>query len=191
MSDFKVPVGISNRHLHLSEADLHKLFGEGAKLTVKKDLSQKGQFACEEVVNLIGPKGSLNNVRVLGPTRKQTQIEVSNTDARALGLEPPVRDSGDLKESTPIKIVGPKGELNLTEGCIVAKRHVHMNDEDAAKLGLKDKQIVKVSVKGNRGLVFEEVLIRVHPTFVLEMHIDTDEANACGLKNGELVYVLV
>lgn len=191
MSDFKVPVGISNRHLHLSEADLHKLFGEGAKLTVKKDLSQKGQFACEEVVNLIGPKGSLNNVRVLGPTRKQTQIEVSNTDARALGLEPPVRDSGDLKESTPIKIVGPKGELNLTEGCIVAKRHVHMNNEDAAKLGLKDKQIVKVSVKGNRGLVFEEVLIRVHPTFVLEMHIDTDEANACGLKNGELVYVLV
>ena len=191
MSDFKVPVGISNRHLHLSEADLHKLFGEGAKLTVKKDLSQKGQFACEEVVNLIGPKGSLNNVRVLGPTRKRTQIEVSNTDARALGLEPPVRDSGDLKESTPIKIVGPKGELNLTEGCIVAKRHVHMNDEDAAKLGLKDKQIVKVSVKGNRGLVFEEVLIRVHPTFVLEMHIDTDEANACGLKNGELVYVLV
>lgn len=191
MSDFKVPVGISNRHLHLSEADLHKLFGEGAKLTVKKDLSQKEQFACEEVVNLIGPKGSLNNVRVLGPTRKQTQIEVSNTDARALGLEPPVRDSGDLKESTPIKIVGPKGELNLTEGCIVAKRHVHMNDEDAAKLGLKDKQIVKVSVKGNRGLVFEEVLIRVHPTFVLEMHIDTDEANACGLKNGELVYVLV
>ncbi|HNZ09378.1 MAG TPA: phosphate propanoyltransferase [Bacillota bacterium] len=191
MSELKVPVGISNRHLHLSEADLHKLFGEGASLTVKKDLSQKGQFACEEVVNLIGPKGSLNNVRILGPTRKQTQVEVSNTDARTLGLEAPVRDSGDLKESTPIKIVGPKGELSLTEGCIVAKRHVHMNEEDAAKYGLKDRQIVKVGVKGSRGLVFDEVLIRVHPTFVLEMHLDTDEANACGLKNGELVSVLL
>lgn len=191
MSELKVPVGISNRHLHLSEADLHKLFGEGASLTVKKDLSQKGQFACEEVVNLIGPKGSLNNVRILGPTRKQTQVEVSNTDARTLGLEAPVRDSGDLKESTPIKIVGPKGELSLTEGCIVAKRHVHMNEEDAAKYGLKDRQIVKVGVKGSRGLVFDEVLIRVHPTFVLEMHLDTDEANACGLRNGELVSVLL
>lgn len=191
MSELKVPVGISNRHLHLSEADLHKLFGEGASLTVKKDLSQKGQFACEEVVNLIGPKGSLNNVRILGPTRKQTQVEVSNTDARTLGLEAPVRDSGDLKESTPIKIVGPKGELSLTEGCIVAKRHVHMNEEDAAKYGLKDRQIVKVGVKGSRGLVFDEVLIRVHPTFVLEMHLDTDEANACGLKNAELVSVLL
>lgn len=191
MSELKVPVGISNRHLHLSEADLHKLFGEGASLTVKKDLSQKGQFACEEVVNLIGPKGSLNNVRILGPTRKQTQVEVSNTDARTLGLEAPVRDSGDLKESTPIKIVGPKGELSLTEGCIVAKRHIHMNEEDAAKYGLKDRQIVKVGVKGSRGLVFDEVLIRVHPTFVLEMHLDTDEANACGLKNGELVSVLL
>lgn len=190
MSDFKVPVGISNRHLHLSEEDLVKLFGEGSCLTVKKPLSQKGQYACEELVTLVGPKGSISSVRVLGPTRKQTQVEVSNTDARALGIDAPVRDSGDLKGSTPMKLVGPKGEINLGEGCIVAKRHIHMNDEDAAKLGLKDKQIVNVKVDGNRGLVFDEVLVRVHPTFVLEMHLDTDEANACGLKNGDQVTIV-
>ncbi len=191
MSDIKVPVGISNRHLHLSEEDLHRLFGDDSCLTVKKPLSQKGQYACEELVTLVGPKGTLTNVRVLGPTRKQTQIEVSNTDARTLGIEPPVRDSGDLKSSAPIKVVGPKGQIDLAEGCIVAKRHIHINEDDAAKLGLKDKQIVKVKVDGNRGLVFDEVLIRVHPTFVLEMHVDTDEANACSLKNGETVTLLV
>jgi propanediol utilization protein len=190
MADFKVPVGISNRHLHLSEADLHKLFGEDSCLTVKKPLSQKGQYACEEVVNLIGPKGCINGVRVLGPTRKQTQIEVSNTDARGLGIEPPVRDSGDLAGSTPIRVVGPKGEVTLSEGCIIAKRHIHINDEDAARLGIKDKQIVQAKVCGNRGLIFDEVLIRVHPTFVLEMHVDTDEANACNLRNGETITLL-
>lgn len=190
MSDFKVPVGISNRHLHLSEQDLHKLFGDGSGLTVKKPLSQKGQYACEELVTLVSPKGTISKVRVLGPTRKQTQVEISSTDARTLGLEPPVRDSGDLKGSTPIRILGSKGEVTLSEGCIIAKRHIHINDEDAAKLGVQDKQIVKVKVGGNRGLVFDEVLIRVHPTFVLEMHVDTDEANACSLQNGELVSLL-
>jgi len=190
MDEFKVPVGISNRHLHLSEADLHTLFGDGSCLTVKKPLSQKGQYACEELVTIVGPKGSLSNVRVLGPTRKQTQVEVSNTDARALGLEPPVRDSADLTGSSSVKLIGPKGELALSEGCIVAKRHIHINDEDAAKLGVKDRQLVKAKVAGNRGLVFDEVLIRVHPTFVLEMHLDTDEANACSLKNGETVTLI-
>jgi putative phosphotransacetylase len=190
MSEFKVPVGISNRHLHLSEADLAQLFGEGSCLTVKKPLSQKGQYACEETVTLIGPKGSISSVRVLGPTRKQTQIEISNTDARQLGLEAPVRDSGDLANSTPIKAVGPKGEVSLHEGCIVAKRHVHINEEDAQRLGLKDKQLAKVTVQGPRGVVFNEVLIRVHSTFVLEMHIDTDEANACGIKNGDTVTLI-
>lgn len=190
MAKFAVPVGVSNRHLHLSQADLERLFGAGYQLTVKKDLSQKGQYAAEETVTLIGPKGSIPKVRVLGPVRKATQIEISATDSYALGIAAPVRDSGDVAGSPGIKIEGPKGVIEIPEGVIIAKRHVHLSPEDAERLGVKDKDIVKVEVGGERALVFGEVLARVHETFVYELHIDTDEANAAGLRNGDTAYII-
>lgn len=186
----KVPVGISNRHIHLSQEHLEALFGPGYQLTVRKDLSQTGQFAAEETLTIEGPKSALKNVRILGPVRKETQVEVSRTDAFALGLQPPVRDSGYLAESPGIKLIGPKGTVELDKGVIIAQRHIHMNSADAEAFGVKDKDIVSVRVGGERGLVFDNVLIRVRDDFVLEMHIDTDEANAAMLSNGQLVEVL-
>lgn len=183
----KVPCGVSNRHLHLSQADLETLFGPGAQLTVFRDLKQPGQYAAEEVVNLIGPKGTIKNVRVLGPVRKQTQIEVSRTDSFVLGIKPPVRDSGDLKGSAPITLEGPKGRVELTEGVILAVRHVHLHTSEAAMIGVKDKELLSVRVGGERALVFEKVLARVNDQFALEFHVDTDEANAASLKNGDEV----
>ena len=191
MTTFTVPVGVSNRHLHVSQADLETLFGKGAQLTVKKDLSQKGQYAAEETVTLIGPKGSIANVRILGPGRKRTQVEVSRTDCFALGINPPVRDSGDLEGSASLKIQGPAGSVELEAGAILAKRHIHMTPEDAQQLGLKDRDVVMVKVDGDRALIFDEVLVRVDPTFSLEMHIDTDEANAACLNNGDTVSILL
>lgn len=186
-----IPVGVSNRHLHLSEADLQTLFGAGFQLTVKKDLAQPGQFAAEEVVDLIGPKGTIAKVRVLGPVRKQTQIEVSKTDSFVLGLNPPVRDSGAVSGTPGITIKGPKGQIELAEGVIIAKRHVHCTPEEAASLNVKDGDIVSVVVEGtDRSLVFGEVLIRVRKDFALEFHVDTDEANAASLKNGDRVYTV-
>lgn len=190
MSNFTVPVGISNRHIHVSDDDLITLFGEGATLTIKKDLSQKGQYAAEETVTIVGPKGKIAGVRILGPCRKQTQVEISRTDSFALGVAPPVRDSGNLAGSTALKVIGPKGEIDIPEGCIIAKRHIHMSLEDAENTGLKDKDIVSVRVDGERGIIFNEVLIRVNKDFSLEMHIDTDEANAAALKNGDVVTLL-
>ena len=190
MSNLKVPVGISNKHIHLSEADIITLFGEGASLTHKKDLSQIGQYAAEETVEIVGPKGSLKNIRILGPARKKTQVEIARTDSFVLGLNPPVRDSGDLSGSEPIKIIGPMGFVELTEGCILAKRHVHMNPNEAEAYGLKDRDLLKVETGGERGVVFKEVLIRVDPTYILEMHIDTDEANCALLKNGDLLSIV-
>lgn len=190
MSNFTVPVGISNRHLHVSKDDLETLFGAGHELAVKKDLSQKGQYAAEETVTLVGPKGSIPGVRILGPCRKRTQVEVSRTDCFSLGINPPVRDSGDLDGSAPLRIVGPAGEIEIGCGGILAKRHVHMTHEEAQSLGLKDRDVVMVKAGGDRGLVFDEVLVRVHPTFVWEMHIDTDEANAACLKNGDVVTII-
>jgi len=178
----KVPVGISNRHIHLSQEHLEALFGPGYQLTVRKDLSQTGQFAAEETLTIEGPKSALKNVRSLGPVRKETQVEVSRTDAFALGLQPPVRDSGYLAESPGIKLIGPKGTVELDKGVIIAQRHIHMNSADAEAFGVKDKDIVSVRVGGERGLVFDNVLIRVRDDFVLEMHIDTDEANAAMLN---------
>ncbi len=183
----KVPCGVSNRHLHLSQTDLETLFGPGAQLTVFRDLKQPGQYAAEEVVNLVGPKGTIKNVRVLGPVRKQTQVEVSKTDSFVLGIKPPVRDSGDLKGSAPIILEGPKGRVELTEGVILAVRHVHLHTSEAAIIGAKDKELLQVRVGGERALVFERVLARVHEQFALEFHVDTDEANAAGLKNGDEV----
>lgn len=175
----KVLVETSARHVHLTEEDIEVLFGKGATLTHKKDLSQPGQFACEERVTLVGPKKSIANVIILGPARSATQVEVSFTDARTLGLTPPVRESGDIAGTPGCKIVGPAGEIEITQGVIVAKRHIHMTPEDARSFGVEDKQIVKVQIKNDmRTTVYDDVVIRVSPKFKLAMHIDTDESNA-------------
>ena len=185
----KVPVGISNRHIHLSQQDLETLFGPGYELTVRNDLSQTGQYAAEETVTVEGPKSSMANVRILGPTRKDTQIEISRTDSFALGLKPPVRDSGFLDGSPGVTLIGPKGKVTLDKGVIIAQRHIHMTEAEAESFGVKDKELVSVRVGGERGVTFENVLVRVRNDFVLEMHIDTDEANAAILSNGQLVEV--
>ena len=178
----KVLVETSARHVHVSEADLEKLFGKGYKLTPKKELSQPGQFACEERVLLRGPKNEMKGVSILGPCRKETQIEVSLTDARTLGVVAAIRESGDIKGSGVCKLVGPAGEIELTEGVIAAKRHIHMTPEDAEKYGIKDKQIVSVKIPTEgRALVFGDVVARVSPKYKLAMHIDTDEANAAAV----------
>lgn len=191
-SDKPVPVGISNRHIHVSESDFKLLFGDGSKLTVKKDLSQPAQYACEEVITLEGPKGKIEKVRILGPFRPQTQIEVSVSDAVKLGCMPPVRDSGKLAGTPGLKVTGPKGAIELTSGVIIAKRHIHMTVADAAALNVKDGELVRVRAgAGNdRELVFEQVLCRVSDKFALEAHFDIEEANAAMLKNGDKVFVV-
>ncbi len=187
----KVTVGFSARHIHLSRADMDTLFGPGSELTFVKALTQPGQFSAEEQVTLVGPKREIKKVRVLGPLRPRTQIEISRTDAFTLGLKPPVRDSGDVAQSAPITIVGPKGKIDLPEGAIIAKRHIHMTPKDAQELGLKEKDIVSVRVaEGDRSLIFDQVLVRVNENFALDFHVDTDEANAAGIKNGQLVEIL-
>ena len=174
----KVIVETSARHIHLAKEHVDILFGVGHALTNKKDLSQPGQFACEEKVELVGPKGTLK-VSVLGPERKATQVELSYTDARTLGLAGvPVRESGDTAGSPGIKLVGPAGEVTIDEGVIIAKRHIHMTPADAEAYNLADKQIVKVRVESGRTTIFDDVVVRVNPTFALAMHIDTDECNA-------------
>lgn len=179
----KVLVETSARHVHVSEADLKVLFGDDAKLTFKKELSQPGQFASEERVTIVGPKKSIPNVLILGPCRDNTQVEVSLTDARTLGLEAPIRESGDIKGSVGCKLVGPKGEIEITEGVIVAKRHIHATPADAQTLGLKDKQIVSVKINNDdRSIILGDVVVRVREDFALAMHIDTDEANAGAIK---------
>ena len=175
----KILVETSARHIHVCDATLKTLFGEGATLTNKKDLSQPGQFACEEKVEVVGPKGSLK-MSILGPTRPADQVEVSYTDARALGITPPVRESGDVAGTPGVKLVGPCGEVEINEGVMVAKRHIHMTPEDAAEIGVEDKQIVKVQLDTARPLIFDDVVVRVSPKFALAMHIDTDECNAAG-----------
>lgn len=191
MSMFQVSVGVSNRHLHLSVHDIEALFGEGYSLTNKKDLSQPGQFACEETVTLIGPKGSIPGVRILGPARKESQVELALTDAIKLGLKVPVRDSGNLQDTPGLEIANGDKKIRLDRGAIAAMRHVHMTEEDALKYGLKDKELVKVAVNGPRGGEFHNVLIRVKSTFALDFHLDTDEANAFGIKNGDTATVIV
>lgn len=185
----KITVETSARHLHLSEADLATLFGAGYQLTNKKNLSQPGQFACEEKVEVVGPKGSLK-MSILGPTRAATQVEVSFTDARALGLRPPVRESGDIEGTPGATLIGPKGKVELEKGVMVAKRHIHVTPEEAESLGLKDKEIVSVKLAGERETVFGETVVRVSPKFAAAMHIDTDEANAAGIAGaveGEII----
>ena len=184
-------VGISARHVHVTQQDLETLFGPGAQLTVFKNLSQPGQFASNEKVTLAGKKGKFENVRILGPVRKQTQVEISKTDSFALGIEAPVLQSGTLAEAAPITIIGPAGSIELGHAVIIAARHIHMSPEDAEAYGVRDGQIVKVRTSGPRALVFENVLVRVHPEFALDLHIDTDEANAAGVKNGDPVEVIL
>lgn len=187
---YSVPIGVSARHVHLTQADVETLFGKGYTLTKKKDL-MGGQFAANETVTIVGLKlRAIENVRVLGPVRKQSQVEISATDAIKLGIKAPIRESGNLKGSAPIAVVGPKGALYLNEGCIIAKRHIHMAPADAQAAGVKDSDIVSVSVDNERGTIFHNVQIRVDDSFTLEMHIDTDEANASKISCGTLAVIL-
>ncbi len=175
----KVLVETSARHVHLTEEHIAILFGEGASLTFKKALSQPGQFACEERVTVVGPKKSIANVIILGPARKASQVEVSLTDARTLGIAAPIRESGDVAGSGACKLIGPCGEVELTEGVIAAKRHIHFTPENAKDFGVEDKQIVSVKItNADRSTVFGDVVVRVNENFAPAMHIDTDEANA-------------
>lgn len=179
-----IPVGVSVRHLHISQEDLEVLYGPGARLTKARDLRQQGEFAANETVTLIGPRlRALEGVRILGPVRKQTQVEISRTDAILLGLDPPVRRSGDIAGTPGITVAGPKGVLHLREGVIRANRHIHMSAEEAAGYGVKDNDEVEVEFDGPKGLVFRHVQIRVGQ-FRLEMHLDTDDANAAGVGCG-------
>lgn len=187
----KVLVETSARHVHLTNEHIEVLFGKGATLTHKKDLSQPGQFACQERVTLVGPKKSIENVIILGPARPATQVEVSLTDARTLGVTAPVRESGDIAASGACKIVGPCGEVEISEGVIAAKRHIHFTPEEAAAAGVEDKQIVSVKIdSADRSTIFGDVVVRVSPKFSAAMHIDTDEANAAcafGECYGEII----
>ena len=187
---FMVPIGVSARHVHLTQEHVETLFGPGYQLTKKKDL-MGGQFASNETVTIIGLKlRAIENVRVLGPVRSATQVEVSATDAIKLGMNVPVRMSGDIAGSAPIAIVGPKGAIYLKEGCIVAMRHIHMSPSDARAAGVKNGDIVSVKADNERGTIFNQVAIRVDDSFTLEMHIDTDEANAAKIATGNTVAII-
>ncbi len=189
--DSTVPVGVSNRHIHLSKEDVETLFGAGYELTPFKDLSQPGQYACKETLTIIGPSlRPIENVRVLGPVRKASQVEISRTDSFVLKVKPPVRESGDIAGSAPVTIVGPKGIVTLKEGCIIANRHIHMSEEEGVRFGLKDGDYVTVEANGERRTTFYDVQVRVNKAFRLEMHIDTDDANAAGIGNGAKVKVI-
>jgi propanediol utilization protein len=193
-SEMWVPVGISNRHVHLTEDDFKTLFGSShAKqgLTKLRDLSQPRQFAACEAVSLIGPKGSIPSVRVLGPFRCRTQVEITRSDTFSLGINPPVRESGDLDGAAPVTLVGPAGAVHVPEGAIIALRHIHITPEDAAVWGLRDKCVVQVEIGGARGMALRNVVVRVRDDFRLEMHVDTDEANAALLKSGDLVRAII
>jgi putative phosphotransacetylase len=187
----QIKTGISGRHLHVSESDREKLFGKDQKLTKTKELSQKGQFATGQTVTLVGPKGSIDNVRILGPEREKTQVEVCVSDLFKLGLAAPVRDSGDTKGTPGIVIIGSKGAVQIKEGLICAKRHIHMTPEDALSFGVKDKEEVSVKTSGERSVIFQNTLIRVDSSYVLEFHIDTDEANSAGISNREEVEIIL
>lgn len=187
---FLVPVGVSARHIHLTQEDVEKLFGEGYQLTRKKEL-MGGQYASNELVTIVGIKlRAIENVRILGPVRSKSQVEISATDAVRLGVKAPVRESGNTEGSAPVAVVGPKGAIYLKEGCIIAKRHIHMAPKDAVAAGVMDGQIVSVRADNERGTVFSHVQIRVNDSFTLEMHIDTDEANAAKIATGQTVTII-
>lgn len=182
-----VIIETSARHIHLSREHVEILFGAGYTLTKKKDLSQPGQFACEEKLTIVGEKGTLK-ASILGPERSASQVEISLTDARSIGVKAPIRESGDIAGSGACKLVGPCGEVELTEGVIAAKRHIHLTPDAAAAFGVSDKQIVKVKTNGLRPLIFDDVVVRVSPSFAPAMHIDTDESNAAfGVTEGDII----
>ncbi|MEG1702966.1 MAG: phosphate propanoyltransferase [Niameybacter sp.] len=185
-----IPVEASGRHVHLNAVDAAILFGEGYEFTKIKELSQPGQYACKERVSIVGPKGTLNNVIVLGPLRKDTQIEVSSTDALVLGINAPLRQSGEIVDTPGITIRNGEKKVNVKQGLIVAKRHVHMTPEDAVKFNVKDGESVKVKVSGERPVIFEETVVRVHKNFRTFMHIDYDEANCCGYNKESFGIIL-
>ena len=186
-----VPVGVSNRHIHLSHEHVEILFGKGYELTQLKELSQPGQYACKEQLTLVGPSmRAIEGVRVLGPERKSSQVEISRTDSFTLKVKPPVRESGDIKGSAPVTIIGPKGIVTLPEGCIIANRHIHMSVDEAERYNVTDGEYVDVMLEGERKSLFYDVQIRVHKDFRLEMHIDTDDANAAGVGNGSKVRLI-
>ncbi len=187
--DEPIPIEISAHHVHLAQEDVEKLFGPGHQLTPEHELSQPGQFACAEKVNLVGPKGKIMNVRVLGPTRKETQVEIAMTEQFKLGIQPPIRESGDLANTPGVTLEGPAGTAQIQRGVICAQRHIHMSPEDAMKRGLRDKYVVRVRVEGDRELIFGDVVVRVNPNFRLAMHIDTDEGNAASIRTGMQGYI--
>ena len=187
----KVLVETSARHIHVSREHLDILFGEGYELTIKKMLSQPGQYACKETLTVIGPSlRPIENVRVLGPVRRASQVEISVTDSYVLKVKPPVRESGNLAGSAPVTIIGPKGVVTLSEGCIIANRHIHMSPSDAERFGLSDGDYIDVDVNGKRRTRWFDVQVRVHKDFRLEMHVDTDDANAAGVGNGSKVKLI-
>lgn len=187
----KVPIAVSARHAHLSSSTVRKLFGEGYELRVRKWLSQTGQFSAEETVTLIGPRGRLDHVRLMGPPRERDQVELSRTDECNLGIDAPLRVSGDLTQTPGLQVAGPIGSVTLQSGVITARRHIHMNPTEAQQLGLQDGQTVSVKLDSNgRDAIFGDVMVRVAPDFRLELHLDTDEANAAGVANGEYAEIV-
>ncbi|MGN0710912.1 MAG: phosphate propanoyltransferase [Anaerovoracaceae bacterium] len=186
----EIPVGVSNRHIHLSQADLDTLFGAGYQLTKIKDLSQPGQFACKETVTICGPKGAIEKVRVLGPVRSKTQVEVLTGDCFKLGAPAQARLSGDLSGTPGITVIGPRGSVQTSEGLIVAQRHIHMTPADASRLGVRDGDIVDIKVQGGRGGIYSNVAIRANDASALECHLDTEEANAMGLGSSATITIV-
>lgn len=187
---YKVPIGVSARHIHLTQEQVEELFGARYQLTKKKEL-MGGQYASNETVTIVGDRlKAIENVRILGPVRERAQVEISATDAIKLGIKAPIRESGNITETAPIAIVGPKGTIYLKEGCMIAMRHIHMTPNDAKEAGVLNGQEVSVKVTGERGIVFDYVKIRVHESYTTEMHIDTDEANACKTQTGQIAIIL-
>lgn len=187
---YEVKIGLSNKHIHLSKEHVEALFGAGHQLTPTKDLVQPGQFACEEKVDIVGPKGTLKGVRVLGPARNETQVELAMTDARTVGLKVPVKNSGKLEGTPGCKVVGPCGEVDLEYGVIVAARHVHLDPKSAEEAGLKDGDIVSLEIKGERGMILNNVLVRAGEAHMAEVHLDTDEGNAAGCGPDAVAYII-
>lgn len=187
----KVALGISNHHVHVTREHLNILYGENYELAPKKPLNQIGQYASEETVTIKTQKGEMNNIRILGPVRPYTQVEISKTDAIKLGLNPPLRESGDVKNSSPITIIGPKGTVELTEGCIIATRHIHITPEEAKEKGLENIKEVQVKIDGPKGGIMDHVSVKIAPNSYYEMHIDTDDANAHFLSNNDEVEIII
>jgi len=186
MSDMKILLETSARHVHVTKEDLETLFGKGHELTVKAWLSQPGQFASNEKISLVGPRNRIDGVSILGPARPASQVEISLTDARTLGVSAPVKQSGDIEGTPGIILEGPAGHVELSKGVIAAKRHIHLTPDDAKEMGIADGDVVSVKVDGDRGVIFGEVVVRVNPKFAAAMHVDVDESNAAGLVKGQM-----